>query len=101
MEDDDEERNIKPNTMFLSRMLTGVQRGNQRMLDVNASKAAQKVQTCCPVTQTCDRSDPRRHQFLFRACTEHGGHGSSELQAADAARAEEGTCCTSSRGANW
>lgn len=43
MEDDDTPSRTRPNTTFLSRMLTGVTRGNQRVLDTNASKAAEKV----------------------------------------------------------
>ena len=41
--DDDEGRAVVPNTTFLSRMLQGVQRGNQRVIDTNASRAANKA----------------------------------------------------------
>lgn len=36
-------RLAKPNNAFLARMLHGVQRGNQRVIDTTASKAARKV----------------------------------------------------------
>ena len=42
-DDADEEARIKPNSKFLNRMLTGVGRTNDRIIDTNASRAAQKV----------------------------------------------------------
>ena len=41
--DDDDEERAKPNSKFLNRMLTGVGRTNTRIIDTNASRAAQKV----------------------------------------------------------
>ena len=40
---DDEERQVKPNSAFLGRLVGGVTRGNQRVIDSLASRAAQKV----------------------------------------------------------
>ena len=40
---DDEERQVKPNSAFLGRLVGGVTRGNQRVIDSIASRAAQKV----------------------------------------------------------
>ncbi len=40
---DDEDRAVRPNSQFLGRLLTGVQSTNQRAIDTNAIKAAQKA----------------------------------------------------------
>ena len=40
---DDSSSRVKPNSVFLGRMLTGVHRGNQRVVDLAASRAAEKV----------------------------------------------------------
>jgi hypothetical protein len=42
-DEEDEARKVKPNSTFLARVLQGNQRGNQREIDTNASRAAQKV----------------------------------------------------------
>ncbi len=41
--DADDEARTKPNSKFLNRMLTGVGRTNERIIDTTASRAAQKV----------------------------------------------------------
>ncbi|KAF5831509.1 hypothetical protein DUNSADRAFT_13013 [Dunaliella salina] len=41
--DEDESRAARPNSVFLARVLQGNQRGNQREIDTNASRAAQKA----------------------------------------------------------
>jgi hypothetical protein len=59
-------RQVKPNTQFLSRMITGVTRGNQLAIDTNSSKAAQKVGSplTFPVPNTVkgaeEWADPRK-----------------------------------------
>ncbi|GAX77321.1 hypothetical protein CEUSTIGMA_g4767.t1 [Chlamydomonas eustigma] len=41
--EEEEDRSTRPNQAFLARVIGGVTRGNQRVIDCNASKAAQKA----------------------------------------------------------
>lgn len=79
MDDDEPSRgSMRPNTTFLSRMMHGVARGNQRVIDVNASRAAQKVRAGVKVEISGAQSYSTTISMsaIERGCSYHrGGDG--------------------------
>lgn len=79
---EDDSRGVKPNSAFLGRLLNGVERGNQRVLDTNASRAALKARIRRRACIVCVRIILLRVGAVVRISQAVGCHAAASLRPA-------------------